>query len=120
MKRMRLPYVVAVPIPTKDSKGRRLPGKKVKKAEKRMLLGFRGFFGGAKSIPSPGVYKTLSGKVIVEKDEPLVISMTTKGKYLKHKAKVETLIDSVGDDLNQESMAVIAFDGQEGGLIFMG
>lgn len=118
MKRKKLPFVAAVPVPTRDRSGRRLPSKTRRRAIDKVLEKFHELFGGAKAIPSPATYKTISGKTIVEENEPLVISMTTRRTYLKHKKEVEKLASEVGDELNQEAMAVIAFDAGEGGLIF--
>ena len=119
MKRKRLPFVAAVPIPTKGRDGRRLSKRRRLKAVDKALKGFHEMFDGAKEIPSPGTYKTRAGRTLVERGEPLVISMTTRAVFRKQRRKVEALIGEVGDDLNQEAMAVIAFDSGEGGLLFM-
>lgn len=119
MQRKKLPFVVAVPIPTRDRNGRPLPRKARSKAIAKVLKRFDELFGGAKEIASPGTYKARSGKTIVEEREPLVISMTTRRFYLRQKDEVEKLASQVGDELNQEAMAVVAFDSGEGVLLLM-
>lgn len=119
MQRKKLPFVAAVPIPTLDRNGRRLPKKRRKKAVDKVMKELDALFGGAKVIPSPATYRTKSGRTLVEEKEPLVISMTTRTLFRKHNRKVEELASHVGDDLDQEAMAVIAFDSGEGGLLFM-
>lgn len=114
-----MPYVAALPVPTLDRKGHRLAKNRRDKAVKKVLKRFDELFGGAKVVPSPATYRTLSGITLVEEREPLVLSMTTRKTYAKHRKTVEQLAVEVGEDLNQESMVVIAFDSGKGVLLFM-
>lgn len=115
----RLPFVVALPIPTKDRDGRLIQAARRRAATETVLKEFDRLFGGAKVLRSPATYRTLSGITIIEEDEPFVLSMTTKMTFLKHRRAVGRLATEVGTFVNQEAMAVIAFDSSEGGLYFM-
>lgn len=119
MKSKKLPFVVALPIPTRDRHGRRLARGRRKQAIDTVLAEVDRLFGGAKAIQSPATYRTLAGKTIVEEREPLVLSMTTRKECMRYKDAVKRIAAIVGKELDQESMAIIAFDAGEGELLYM-
>ena len=83
-----------------------------------MLQGaFGDWFGGATPLPSQGVWRMHDGRVLLDKGQTVVLSMTTKARFLKFRARVEELVDRVGDLLKQEAMAVIAFRRSDGFLV---
>ncbi len=84
-----------------------------------MVEAFSGWFGGSKVLHSVGAYRMLDGSVVLDNEEPAVVSMTTRTTYRKRKPKIERLLNSVGSKLDQESMAVIACPA-EGFLVFRG
>ncbi|MBI4678743.1 MAG: hypothetical protein HY748_14280 [Elusimicrobia bacterium] len=51
----------------------------------------------------------MDGTVLVDPDQTLVVSGTTRREFLRRRKEVERLALRVGEMLNQESVAVIAF-----------
>lgn len=114
-----LRFLIAVPIPRFDRSKRPIEKERIDEAIREVVEAFSRWFGGSKVLHSVGAYRMLDGSVILDDEEPAVVSMTTRSKYRKRKPEIERLLDSVGGRLEQESMAVIAC-AAEGFLVFRG
>lgn len=115
----RFPFLVAVPIPRFDSGKREINKERIDEAIREVLDAFSRWFGGAKVLHSAGAYRMLDGSVVLDGEEPAVVSMKTGAEYRRRKPEIEGLLDSLGTKLDQESMAVIACPA-EGFLVFRG
>ena len=73
------------------------------------LKRFEELFSGATSMSSNGIVRLLDGTVLVDSNQTLVVSGTTHREFLRQHKKVEQLALRVGEMLDQESVAVLAF-----------
>src|SRR5258708_2098824 len=108
MKIQRLPYFVAVPIPTRDRNHQRVPKGRCRAATGRMMKAFGEWFGGATAMPWPclGTWTMVDGSgVVVEKGQTVVIVMTSRKDYRARREAIEHLVDDVATMLDQEVMA---------------
>ena len=115
----KLHFMIAVPIPRFDKSKRPIEKERIDEAIREVVEAFSRWFGGSKVLHSVGAYRMLDGSVVLDNEEPAVVSMTTRAEYRKRKPKIEELVDSVGSKLEQESMVVIACPA-EGFLVFRG
>ena len=67
-------------------------------------------FGGATEVRSQGVTRMLDGTVLVDHGQTLVMTGTTRKKFLGKKAEVEKIAVDIGKMLDQEGVAVLAYD----------
>jgi hypothetical protein len=121
MRVLRLPYIVAVPIPTRDRAQRRIPKARRKVATEKVLKAFGEWFGGATAMPWPclGTWTMVDGSgVVVEKGQTVVVVMTTRKDYRARRGAIEHLVDDVAKKLDQEAMAVIVSKASDGYLLF--
>lgn len=124
MRIKSLPYLVAVPIPTRyrtDERERRIPGRLRDRAVEKVMLKFGDWFGGATPIPWPcmGVWRTLGGSGLsIEKGQVVVTVMTTRALYRRNRRRIERLVAEIGRMLQQEAMAVLAMPASEGFLLY--
>ena len=121
MRIRRFPYLVAVPIPTRDRRHRRILKAECRAATEAILEAFGEWFGGATAMAWPclGTWTMLDGSgVAVEKGQTVVVVMTTRPEYLLRRRAIENLVDGVAKDLRQEAMAVIAANASDGYLLF--
>ena len=116
----RLSYLVAVPIPKLNKEKRRLTKAKVDKATERLLKAFGEWFGGATAMPCLGTWEMLDGSgMAVDKDQTVVVAMTTRKQFQKFRRRIEQVVGEVGDLLEQGGMAVIAYPTAEGFLLLL-
>jgi hypothetical protein len=121
MRVQRLPYLVAVPIPTRDRAHRRIPKVRCGMATKTVMKAFGEWFGGATAMPWPclGTWTMVDGSgVVVEKGQTVVVVMTTRKDYRAHRGAIEHLVEDVAKMLDQEAMAVIVSKASDGYLLF--
>jgi len=119
MSLVRLDYVVIVPVPTLDRGHRRLAVKRRRQATDLLLKAFTRWFGGATALPSLGTWEMLDGSgIAIDRNQTVVFSMTTRVVWRKQRARVVRLASQVGDLLDQEAMAVVAFAKADGLLVF--
>lgn len=111
--------MVAVPIPRFDVHRRALERARIDRAIGDVVEAFTRWFGGAKVLHSVGAYRMLDGTIMLDKEEPAVVSMMSRSEYRRRKPEIEQLVDLIGTGLDQESMAVIACPA-EGFLVFRG
>jgi len=117
--RKKLNFMVAVPIPRFGQDRKALEKKRIDEAIREVVEAFSRWFGGAKVLHSVGAYRMMDGAVILDNEEPAVVSMTSRADYRKRKSDIEQMVDLIGAGLDQESMAVIACPA-EGFLVFRG
>lgn len=115
----KLRFIVAVPIPRFDRSKRPIKKERIDEAIREVVEAFSQWFGGSKVLHSVGAYRMLDGSVVLDDEEPAIVAMTTRAEYRKRKSDIARLADSVGNALQQESMAVIACPA-EGFLVFRG
>ena len=121
MKILRLPYLVAVPIPTRGRHHKRISRARCGTATKRVMKSFGEWFGGATAMAWPclGTWTMVDGSgVVVEKGQTVVVVMTTRKDYRAHREAIEHLVDDVAKMLDQEAMAVIVSKASDGYLLF--
>jgi hypothetical protein len=121
MRVLRLPYLVAVPIPTRDRAHHRIPRKRCKVATETVMKAFGEWFGGATAMPWPclGTWTMVDGSgVVVEKGQMVVVVMTTRKDYRAYQGAIEHLVEGVAKMLDQEAMAVIVSKASDGYLLF--
>ena len=110
MEILKLPYLVMIVIPRLGrSKGKRLNKAQRRKAIVTALQALRALFGGATTMRSQGVTKMSDGTVLLDTGQTLVMSGTTRRKFLRRRKEVGRIAMRVGKMINQESMAVIAY-----------
>ena len=106
-----LKYLVAIPIPFLDRNGAQLNSQEVEDWTRKATRELSQCFGGATSVPSPGLYNNLAGKVLYEeKGQILVMSACgDRDEYLAKRDHIQTFADRMAEALNQESIFVLAF-----------
>ena len=102
-------YLVAVPVPFLDRHGKKLNRRQMQKwvrlAEKELTE----CFGGATPIPSPGT-NIIEGQIVYEEGQILVCSTCENRKeFLKQRDRIAAFVESMGNDLNQHSVFLLAF-----------
>lgn len=112
MRIQKLPYLVAIVIPSLG----RTAKERLTKAQRNVIIQtalkrFEKLFGGATPmrLPPGGIVRLSDGTVLVDSNQTLVLSGTTRREFLRQRKEVEQLALQVGEMLNQESVAVLAF-----------
>ncbi len=104
-----MPYVVGIPIPCLDRHGKRLLPSKVKPWIKKAGLELTDCFGGATSIPAPGV-NVVAGRVLYEKGQVLVLSACeSRQAFLPHRDRIAAFAERMGEALDQDAVFLLAF-----------
>jgi hypothetical protein len=111
MNILKLPYLVAFVIPSLGrKKNQTLKKEKRQEAIEITLKELEGLFGGATTMESRGVTRMLDGTVLVDHEQTLVLTGTTRKEFLSKKAAIEKVAVEVGKMLDQEAVAVLAYD----------
>ncbi len=111
-------YVVAVPFPSLTRTNKAVSKRKLERATELLLKAFGEMFGGATAMPCLGTWEMLDGSgLAVDRGQTVVVSMTTREAFLKHRERVAGIVSEVGDLLDQEGMAVIAYSSADGFLL---
>jgi len=112
MRFQKLPYLVAIVMP---SLGRTV-SQRLTKAQRSAVveMGLKRFeelFGGATHMRlSPGgIVRLLDGTVLVDPNQSLVVSGTTRTEFLRRRKEIERLALRLGEMCGQQSVAVLAF-----------
>jgi hypothetical protein len=114
-----LRYLVAVPLPRLDRRGRRIGKVRQERARDRLMRAFGRWFGGATAMPCAGTWQPLDDRTImVDKGQIVVVSMTTKRQFRRRRPALARLVGALADELDQEAMAVISFPTAEGWIVF--
>jgi hypothetical protein len=83
-----------------------------------LLNAFAKWFGGASAMPSLGTWRMRDGSgVEIDRGQTVIASMTTRREFRKRRAAIRHIARRVGDLLNQEAMAVIAYPASEGFVV---
>ena len=66
-------------------------------------------FGGSTPVPAPGT-NVLEGRVLYEKGQVLVVSgCDDRREFLKHRARLQSFVKCMGEELDQAWVFVLAF-----------
>ena len=66
-------------------------------------------FGGATPIPSPGT-NIIDGRILYEEGQVLVCSACgSRKEFLKYRDRLARFVERMGNDLNQDSVFLLAF-----------
>lgn len=108
-RRHEMRYLVGIPIPYLDRRGKRLRPAQVKSWIEKAAVELTGCFGGATPIPAPGV-NIVDGKVLYEKGQILVLSACQgRGDFLPHRERIAAFAERMGEALDQDAVFLLAF-----------
>ncbi len=108
-RRHGMSYLVGIPIPYLDRRGKRLRPTQVKAWIEKVAVELTDCFGGATPVPAPGV-NVVDGQVLFEKGQILVLSACgSRGDFLPHRERIATLAERMGEALDQDAVFVLAF-----------
>ena len=103
-------YLVAVPVPFLDGRGRELSGSAVERWVTLAQQELTECFGGATAVPAPGT-NIVGGKVLYEAGQTLVVSACdSREEFLARRDRIEAFVTRMGEELNQDAVFVLAFD----------
>lgn len=103
-------YLVAIPVPFLDKRGRELNGSEVQRWVTLVQQELTECFGGATAVPAPGT-NIVGGKVLYEAGQTLVVSACdSREDFLDRRDRIEGFVTRMGEDLNQDAVFVLAFD----------
>src|SRR3990172_4271097 len=108
-------YVVAIPIPSLDKKGKALVDQRREKWQRRVQTELTKCFGGAIRYQSPGTFllpdrETGRIRSYIEKGQTLVVSACNDpDEFLAKRDSIQKLIVAMGNGLNQASVFVLGF-----------
>lgn len=118
MGRPHARFVLLVPIPDKDRQDVPVSTARRRAVLKRLLTALGSWFGSATALPSWGSWKESPGaRLSIDRGQAVVLVMTTPGKYRRYKPALTRLLQGAGLALDQEQMAVIAFQSAKGSLL---
>jgi hypothetical protein len=102
-------YLVGIPIPYLDRRGKRLRPALVRTWIEKAAVELTGCFGGATPVPAPGV-NVVDGKVLYEKGQILVLSACgSREVFLPHRERIAAQAERMGEALDQDAVFVLAF-----------
>lgn len=102
-------YLVAIPVPFLDDRGRRLKKGRMEKWVKLAEKELTECFGGATPVPSPGT-NILEGRIVYEQGQILVYSACDNRKeFLRKRERIAAFVEGMGSDLHQYAVFVLAF-----------
>ena len=108
-QRHEMSYLVGIPIPYLDRRGKKLRPAQVKSWIEKVAVELTGCFGGATPVPAPGV-NIVDGKVLYEKGQILVLSSCPgREDFLPHRERIASLAERMGEALDQDAVFVLAF-----------
>ncbi len=103
-------YLVAVPVPVLDKYGRQLSGGDVQRWVTLAQEELTECFGGATAVPAPGT-NIVGGRILYEAEQTLVVSACdSREDFLARRDRIEAFVTRMGEELNQDSVFVLAFD----------
>ncbi len=103
-------YLVAVPVPFLDRRGRELGGSEVQRWATLAQQELTECFGGATAVPAPGT-NIVGGKILYEAGQVLAVSACdSREEFLAHRDRIEAFVTRMGEELNQDAVFVLAFD----------
>jgi len=107
-------YLVGIPIPSLDRKGRPLRPAAADAWTRKALDELTACFGGATPVPAPGVniVQDRSGKlrVLFEQGQTLVISAcSSRAEFRSKRSRIRRFAEAMATALRQEAVCVLAF-----------
>ncbi len=103
-------YLVAIPVPFFDRRGRELSASGFSAGRRSRKQELTECFGGATAVPAPGT-NIVGGKILYEAGQVLVVSACdSREQFLAHRDRIEALVTRMGEDLDQDAVFVLAFD----------
>jgi len=103
-------YLVAIPVPFLDKRGRELSEGKVRRWIALAQQELTECFGGATTVPAPGT-NIVGGKILYEAGQVLVVSACDgRGDFLANRDRIEAFVTRMGEELDQDAVFVLAFD----------
>ncbi|RPH36668.1 MAG: hypothetical protein EHM91_15780 [Planctomycetota bacterium] len=107
-----------IPVPLKDRTGRPVRKSRRTAVLNRLLSSLGTWFGSATVLPSWGSWKEEAGSPLsIDKGQLIVLVMTNREKYRRHRSGVARLLKRAGRDLDQQQMAAIAFHSAKGSIV---
>jgi hypothetical protein len=101
-------YIVALPVPTLDRSGARLPDDRVRACLERVQKGLTQAFGGATVLAAPG--SSVASDGAAEPGQALVLAACDdRDAFLARKREVRRLAEDVKAALDQETALVLGF-----------
>ena len=101
-------YLVGLPVPSLDRRGRALPEARVEEWTTRAQEELTRLFGGATVLPAPGASAVAEGKT--EAGQALVLSVCDdRDAFLARRSEVRRLAEAIKDGLDQETALVLGF-----------
>jgi len=101
-------YLVAIPIPSLGRDGQRVKKANFEKWARTVQKELTECFGGATRMAAPGA-NLREGDLLYERDQVLVVSACDNRRaFLKKRSRIATLVRRMGEDLDQESVFVLA------------
>jgi hypothetical protein len=101
-------YLVAIPVPSLDSKGRAISQSEVDKWSRRTQRELTRCFGGATPLPAPGT-NMVGRRVLYEKGQILVLAgCDDREQFLKKRERIEAFAEEMRRALDQHSVFVLA------------
>ena len=103
-------YLVAIPVPSLDRKGRAISQSEVDKWSRRTQEELTRCFGGATPLPAPGT-NIVGRKVLYEEGQVLVLSgcCEDREQFLRKRERIEAFAEAMARALDQHSVFVLAF-----------
>ena len=102
-------YLVAIPVPSLDRRGRAISQEKVKEWSLKAQRELTECFGGATPLPAPAM-NMVGRKVLYEQAQVLVLSgCDNREQFLRKRERIETFVEEMGRALDQHSVFVLAF-----------
>lgn len=107
-----LPFLVGLPIPCLDNKGRPVGQIVMQEWINRATAELTKCFGGATPSKSPA-QNIVGRRVLYEKDQVLVLSGCASRKvFLAHRKRIESFAKRMGAAMNQYAVFVLAFSSE--------
>jgi len=105
---VRKKYLVGIPVPYLDRKGKRLDPSLVAKWMDAALAELTECFGGATPIPAAGV-NIVPGKVLYEEGQTLAVAgCDNREAFLAKRDRIERFVERMGMVLKQHAVIVLA------------
>ena len=103
-------YLVAIPVPFLDRRGRSLGRNDVQHWVTLAQQELTECFGGATSVPAPGT-NIVGGKILYEAGQILVVAACdSRQEFLASRGRIERFVTRMGKELDQDAVFVLAFD----------
>ena len=108
-KLAELPFLVGIPVPCLDNKGKRIPETLMQEWVGKAVVELTVCFGGATPLRAPS-RNVVGGRVLHEKDQMLVLSGCPSPKdFLRQRSRITAFAKQMGEAMSQYAVFVLAF-----------